>query len=149
MDTNIREAIKMPTLISALGVASLKELNIKQRKAYKNIKYCANDQWQFVNSWYDQKDEDARTMMLDAEMLFRVIYSDSLANVYDYGSCSFGAGAASFLKDIRFCGKSFLQTVVLYYTAKLMEEAIPEVDGTQADIVTAIKDLLTIKQSIV
>lgn len=45
---------------SAIG-GNLKEgLNLKQKKAIKNIKYCANDQWQYVNGWYDERDESFR-----------------------------------------------------------------------------------------
>lgn len=61
MKTNYREQLGMTTLKELLGVENLKTgLNLKQKKARKNIKYCADDQWQFVNSWYDEKAEDCR-----------------------------------------------------------------------------------------
>lgn len=61
----------MPKLINALGITSTKaDLNLRQKKAVKNIKYCANDQWQFVNSWYDEKAEDCRQLMMNPKELF-------------------------------------------------------------------------------
>lgn len=148
MNTNYRELIGMPKLSIFLGVESLKELNARQRKAVRNIKCCANDQWQYVNSWYDERCENSRTFMMNARELFDTIYHESLENVYNDGSCSFGRGAASYLKDIRFCGKSFLETVTLYYTAKLMEESVVEVDGTAEDAERVGQELLALKKSI-
>ena len=146
---DFRQIIGTPNLRAALAkiginVAKLKELNLKQQKAVTNYKYCANDQWQFVNSWYDSRDEGARSYILDARNLFETIYSEALENIYGEGFCRFGAGASAYLKDVRFCGKKFLQTLSLYYTAKLMEEAVPEVDGTEEDAEKAAAVLLEI-----
>ena len=146
MNTNYREILGMPKLSAILGVSNLKtDLTAKQKKAVRNIKYCANDQWQFVNSWYDERSEDARSFMLNPAELFDTIYSESLENIYDEGFCAFGAGASSYLKDIRFCGKPFLQKVALYYTAKLMEESVPEVEGTEEDAERVAQGLLALK----
>lgn len=146
MNTNFREIVGMPKLVNALGVKMLKtDLNIKQKKAVRNIKFCANDQWQFVNSWYDEKDEDARKLMMDPSELFDRIYSESLENIYDEGFCAFGRGASSYLKDIRFCGKAFLQKVAFYFTAKLLEESVPEVDGTEEDAERVARELTELK----
>ena len=133
-----RQIIGTPNLRAALAkigiqVAKMSDLNRKQQKAVTNYKHCANDQWRFVNSWYDSRDEDARAYILDPRNLFDTIYSEALENIYGEGFCRFGAGASAYLKDIRFCGKQFLQTLSLYYTAKLMEEAFPEVEGTEED----------------
>lgn len=148
MNTSYRQTIGMPSLRAILGIQSTKELNLKQRKAFLNIKNCANDQWGYVNSWYDEKSEDARQFMMDARGLFETIYTESLTNLYGEGSCSFGKECESYLKDIRFCGKSFLQTVALYYTAKLMEESVTEVDGTEEDAERVGRELLEIKKTI-
>lgn len=146
MKTNYREIIGMPKLTTVLGISSIKtDLNLKQKKAVKNIKYCANDQWQFVNSWYDEKCEDSRRLMMNPQELFDTIYSESQKNIYDEGMCSFGHGAEAYLKDIRFCGKKFLQTVALYYTAKLLEESVPEVDGTEEDAERVARELAGLK----
>lgn len=145
MKTNFREMLGIPKLTSVLGIASLKELDVRHKKAQRNIKYCANDQWQFVNSWYDEKSEDARSFMMNPKALFTTIYNESLDNIYDEGSCSFGRGAEMWLKDIRFCGKRFLQTCAFYYTAKLLEESVPEVDGTDEDAERVAKELAELK----
>lgn len=133
METNYREMLKMPTLKNLLGVENLKSLNLHQKKAVRNIKFCANDQWQFVNSWMDHHDEDARAYVLNPEELFDTIYSESQENIYDEGFCSFGAEAKSWLKDIKFCGKKFLEHVCFYYVVKFLEESIEEVDGTEEE----------------
>lgn len=148
MNCNFRELAGIPKLAPVLGVKSLKDLNMKQKKAVKNIKWCANDQWQFVNSWYDERSEDARAFMMNPRELFDTIYSESQQNVYDEGFCGFGGGAASYLKDIRFCGKAFLQTVVFYYMTKLLEEAVPEVEGTDEDAERIARELLELKAEI-
>lgn len=146
MKNNYRELAGMPKLTAALGITSTKtDLNMKQKKAVKNIKYCANDQWQFVNSWYDERSEDARSFMMNPKELFNTIYNESMTNVYDEGFCGFGGGAESYLKDIRFCGKKFLQTVTFYYLAKLLEDSVPEVDGTEEDAERVGKELLELK----
>lgn len=146
MKTNYREIIGMPKLTAALGITSTKtDLNLKQKKAVKNIKWCANDQWQFVNGWYDERSESYREIILDAKGLFETIYKESQENVYDEGFCGFGGGAASWLKDIRFCGKKFLQTVTIYYLAKFLEDAVPEVEGTEEDSEKVANALLEIK----
>ena len=148
MNCNFREQIGMPRLSTIYGVKKLSELNMKQKKAVKNIKWCANDQWSYVNSWYDERSMGAREFILDARALFDTIYSESLENVYDEGSCTFNSGAQSYLKDIRFCGKKFLKTAALYYTAKLLEEAVPEVEGTDEDAERITTELLRIKAEV-
>ena len=147
MTTNYREMLGIMTLENACGIAR-ESRNLKQKKAIKNIKYCANDQWQFVNSWYDCKDESARTYMMNARELFNTIYDESQKNLYNEGSVSWGSHVESYLKDIRFCGKDFLQKVTFYYTAKLLEESVEEVDGTEEDAQRVLEDLKTLKAEI-
>ncbi len=149
MTTNYREILAMPTLCTVLGVQSLKTgLTARQKKAFKNIKWCANDQWGYVNSWYDERSQDARKFLLDARKVFDTIYNESLTNVYDEGFCSFNSSAQSYINDIKFCGKKFLQTVALYYTAKLLEEAVVEVEGTEKEAETVANDLKALKKEI-
>lgn len=145
MKTNYCEKLGLPNLRAVLGLGSLNELNLRQKKAIRNIKYCANDQWQFVNSWYDEKSEDAREFMLNPRALFNTIYSESLENVYGDGYCIFKSGAVSYLKDIRFCGKQFLQKVTFYYLLVLLEESVSKVDGTNEDVERVANELLILK----
>lgn len=148
MNCNFREQMGMPKLGPVLGVTKKSELTRKQQKALTNIKWCANDQWGYVNSWYDERSEEARKFMLDAASLFDTIYSESLANVYGEGFCIFNSSAQSYLKDVRFCGKKFLEIVTLYFTAKLLEEAVPEVEGTEEDAKRVADALMELKNRI-
>ena len=147
MKTNYREQLGINKLSDAIGIAKT-DRNLKQKKAIKNIKYCANDQWMFVNSWYDEKSEGAREYMMNPRELFNTIYSESLVNVYDEGFCGFGGQAEAYLKDIRFCGKDFLYKVTFYYTAKLLEDSVPEVDGTEEDAARVLEELKAIQAEI-
>ena len=146
MQINYREMLGMPTLKTLLGVSDLKSgLNQKQKKAVRNIKYCANDQWGYVNGWYDEHDQGYRDFMLSPEKLFNTIYRESLDAIYDEGAVCFGKAAEMWLKDIRFCGKSFLQKVAFYFTAKLLEDAVPEVDATEEDAANVARELERLK----
>lgn len=146
MKNNYREIAGIPKLTAALGISSLNtDLNMRQKKAVKNIRCCANDQWQFVNSWYDERSEEARSFMMNPKKLFNTIYNESMTNVYGEGFCGFGDRAESYLKDIRFCGKKFLQTVTFYYLAKLLEDSVVEVEGTEEDADRVAKELLELK----
>lgn len=147
MKTNYREQLGIPKLTDAIGIKK-EDRNLKQKKAIKNIKYCSDDQWQFVNSWYDEKSEGAREYMISPRELFVTIYKESLENVYDEGFCGFGGWAESYLKDIRFCGKEFLQKVVFYYLAELLEESVPEVDGTDEDAERVLEELRELKTEV-
>lgn len=141
---NLMKSLEMKSLKATLG---LETYDAKQKKAIKNIKYCANDQWQFVNSYIDGDDE-IRPFLLDASNLFSTIYNESQENIYDEGCVHFGGACASFLKDIRFCGKEFLQKVTLYYTAKLMEDIFAEVDATEEEQKAVLETLMIIKNEI-
>ena len=147
MKTNFREMLGISKLVDACGV-SKDARDARQKKAIQNIKYCAEDQWQFVNSWYDEKSESARRYMMDAQELFDTIYYESQKSIYREGSVHFGSHCESFLKDIRFCGSKFLRQVTLYYTAKLLEESIYEVEGTEEDAIRVLNELKEIKESI-
>ena len=85
METNYREQLNMPNLKTFLGVNSLNnDLNVRQRRAINNIKWCANDQWAWVNSWLDERSESARQYMMNARELFDMIYHESLVNPVNY-----------------------------------------------------------------
>lgn len=145
MKTNFREMLNTGKLKDFLGKDTF---NVKEKKAIKNIKWCANDQWQFVNSWYDCKDETAKAYVMNADELFRTIYHDSLENEYGDGYVSFGKDAESFLKDVRFCGKEFLQKVTFYYVAKFLEDSVGEVEGTDEDAERVLADLKKLQKDL-
>lgn len=142
-----RKELGINNLTDAIGIEKGKR-NLKQKKAIHNIRCCSNDQWQFVNGYYDTGEEQYRQIMTDAKGLFETIYSESLENVYDEGCCHFGASAKAYINDIRFCGKEFLEKVVFYYTVCLVEEAVPEVDGTEEDAKRVLEELKELKERI-
>lgn len=94
------------------------EMDVRQKRAYKNIKNCAVDLvWGCVNTCIDnpkgsKEFEDAKSFIGDLKKLEEVVYRDSLESVYESGSVSFGEGAKKILNDIKFCGKEFLMEQV-------------------------------------
>ena len=90
------------------------ECDARQKKAFMNIKYAAN--WllgDLENILQDHAEgspeyESALARLNDHDGLVQELYSMATTEVYDEGSCFFGAGAVSALKDIRFCGKEWL-----------------------------------------
>lgn len=88
-----RNELGMQTLkvvLMHMGYASSKELDVKQKLALKNIKWAANDMGQFVNGWYDEKEQSYREVFLDANKCFETIYKCMLTDIYDEGCVSFG-----------------------------------------------------------
>lgn len=65
---NFRKELGIDTLNVVLDKVCgsiLKTLDTRQKLARKNIKWAANDQWQFVNGWYDERKQSYRDVFLD------------------------------------------------------------------------------------
>jgi hypothetical protein len=92
----------------------LSEMNARQQKAFKNIYHAANFHIGGIENGvmdYSEGSEEHKefTARLEDHIgLVDDIYNMAITDVYGDGSCSFGKGAESFLKDIRFCGKNWL-----------------------------------------
>ncbi|MCR5022317.1 hypothetical protein [Ruminococcus sp.] len=140
---NFKETLKIRELTDVIGNTPL---NMKQKKAVKNIRYCADNKWEYVNGWYDEENEDYRAFMLNPESLFDSIYTDSLTNEYDVGYVAFSRAAQERIRDIRFCGKEFLERVTFFYLIELMQESFAEVEGTEEDAVRIEKELIVMKE---
>ena len=90
------------------------ELNVREKKAYKNIKYACDDLiGGLVNTMQDfDKDskefKSAQKMLCNHDDLVDELYYMATTNVYDVGMCAFGESAKRYIKDIRFCGKEWL-----------------------------------------
>ena len=90
------------------------ECNTRQKKAYRNIFHACN--WLIgglENTMLDNPEgspeyESAKALLADHDGLVAELYSMATTDVYDEGSCSFSQSAASYMKDIRFCGKEWL-----------------------------------------
>ena len=52
--------------------------------------------------------ENAKATLANHDGLVAELYNMATTDVYDDGSCCFSQAAASYLKDIRFCGKEWL-----------------------------------------
>ena len=106
------------------------ECNARQKKAWRNVKYAASDYiFGLMNGCLDNpKDsatyKDYMDALSDLSGLSDAVYGEAITNVYDEGSCSFGVGAAAYMKDIRFCGKEFIMKVTTHYYKKYQQEAL-------------------------
>lgn len=110
------------------------ECNTRQKKAWKNIKWAASDYiFGIMNGCLDnaresQSYKDYMDCLQDLDSIIETVYHESITNMYDEGSCSFGAGAENYLKDIRFCGKEFLMNLVTQYCKKYQIEALEQLE---------------------
>ena len=127
---------------------NMKGLTPRQKLARKNIKWAANDQWQFVNGWYDEKEQSYREVFLNVKHLFDDIYKSMLTDIYDEGSVSFGPDVKQYLNHIKFCGKKFLEPVTFYYTVRLLEDALPEIEATQEETLSVLNQLKELKTKV-
>ncbi len=112
-----------------------KECNLKQKKAWKNIKYAAIDYiFGLENCCTDNPTDSeeyrsALAALRDLEELKAVVYHEATHSIYDEGFVGFGKGAESWLKDIRFCGKEFLMNLVNRYCTKFQAEALASIEA--------------------
>ena len=145
---NFRNELGIQTLqvvLQSMGYTSKKDLDAKQKLAWKNIKWAANDMWQFVNGWYDERKQSYREVFLDVKKCFETIYKCMLTDIYDEGCVSFGPDVQKYLNHIKFCGKKFLEPVTFYYTVKLLEDALPEIEATQEEKDSVLQQLKELK----
>ena len=148
---NFRNELGIQTLqvvLQSMGYASKKDLDAKQKLAWKNIKWASNDMWQFVNGWYDERKQSYREVSLDVKKCFETIYKCMLTDIYDEGCVSFGPDVQKYLNHIKFCGKKFLEPVTFYYTVKLLEDALPEIDATQEEKDSVLQQLKELKTKV-
>ena len=148
---NLRNELGIQTLqvvLQRMGYGSKKDLDVMQKLACKNIKWAANDMWQFVNGWYDEREQSYREVFLEANKLFETVYKCMLTDIYDEGCVSFGPDVKKYLNHIKFCGKKFLEPVTFYYVVKLLEEALPEIEATQEEKGSVLQQLKELKTKV-
>lgn len=94
------------------------EMNERQKKAFKNIKYAAYNLiggLENTLSDYDEDTEDyksANDLLHNHQALVNEIYNMALSGFYREGFEGFGAQYKEMVRDIRLCGKDFLMTLV-------------------------------------
>ena len=109
------------------------ECDARQKKAWTNIKWAANDFiFGVMNTCLDNpKDceeyQNSLATLKDLQVLKDIVYHEATTNVYREGSVYFGSQAAAMVKDIRFCGKEFLEKTVHHYCVKFQQEALSEI----------------------
>ena len=90
------------------------EINYRQKKAFLNIYHAANWLIGGLENTLQDYDEDseeyreAKAKLDDHKSLVETIYDMATTDIYGPGSCYFGTGATSYLRDIRFCGREWL-----------------------------------------
>ena len=119
-----------------------------QKKLVQNVKYCADNQWQWVNSYYDGDKESSWGFFEDARRVYDTIYEESGTDIFGPGYQHWGKDAEAYLKDTRYAGKKFKDMVVLYYTAKLYEEAVDEIEFDMEQQKKVLNQLMEIKAEI-
>lgn len=89
-------------------------MNQRQKKAFYNIKYAANDLLGGLENTLMDYPEDsdeyksAYAFLHDHDGLVKRLYEDATTCVYGPGYCGFGPAHERLIRDIRFCGKDWL-----------------------------------------
>ena len=135
---------KIEEIISNLEIMK----NGQVMKLITNIKNCANDRWGYVNSFYDGDKEFSLNYFLDVQGVFDDINTESGNTVFVPGGQFFGESAEMYLKNTRFAGKEIKNTIVLYYVAKLYEEAVDEIELDDKQKLDILNSLIEIKQAL-
>ena len=131
-----------------LGMEADAKYDEHQKKLVQNVKYCADSQWQWVNSYYDGDKESSWGFFEDARRVYDTIYEESGTDIFRPGYQHWGKDAEAYLKDTRYAGKKFKDMVVLYYTAKLYEEAVDEIEFDMEQQKKVLNQLMEIKYEI-
>ena len=91
------------------------EMNLRQKKAFRNIKYAFN--WLLgglentLMDYNEDSDEykQANDLLNNHEELVNELYSMATTAIYEEGLCCFNKETVKYeLRDINFCGKQFL-----------------------------------------
>lgn len=109
-----------------------KDMNAKERKAYKNIDNAAIDHiYGLENGCFDtdkgsEEYNGYYEQLNDLEGLIEYVYNEAISAVYEKGCTYGGAAAQAYIKDIRFCGKEFLMEVTRYFCEKYQAEVLAD-----------------------
>lgn len=128
-----------------LGMSEDDKYDEHQKKLVQNVKYCTDNQWQWVNSYYDGDVESSHRFFEHAREVFDTIYEESGSDIFKPGYQHWGSDAKAYLKDTKFAGKKFKDMVVLYYTAKLYEDAVEEIEFNDEQQKKVLNELQEIK----
>ena len=131
-----------------LGMADDQKYDQHQKKLVENVKNCADSQWCWVNSYYDGDQESSWNFFENARDVYDTIYEESGTDIFEPGHHAWDKAAQEYMKDTKFAGKAFKDKVVLYYTAKLYEEAVDEIEFDERQQRKVLDQLMDIKSEI-
>lgn len=90
------------------------EMNQRQKKAFYNIYYAANDLLGGLENTmldYSKDSEEyksAEALLKDHDRLVKTLYQMATTAIYDEGFCGFSRQDQMAIRDINFCGKKWL-----------------------------------------
>ena len=90
------------------------DMNVRQKKAFYNIKWAANDLiGGLENTLLDYSEDSdeyksAYELLYDHDRLVKALYENATTAVYGEGFCGFGKQYQMEIRDINFCGKEWL-----------------------------------------
>lgn len=90
------------------------EMNTRQQKAFRNIKYAADDLLGGLENTlldYNETDDEyirAEQLLSSHSELVNQLYKRATTELYGPGFCAFGEEAQLAIRDINFCGKEWL-----------------------------------------
>lgn len=90
------------------------ECTPRQKKAFKNIKYACDwllgglENTMLDNPEDSEEYKNAKAALESHDGLVKELYDMATTDIYQEDGFYFGNAAASYLKDIRFCGKEWL-----------------------------------------
>lgn len=146
---SIIQELGMPAKLKlCLGMNEDDQYDAFQKKLIINIKNCSDNYWAYVNSYYDGDVETSYRFFENAREVYNSMYEESGEDVFGPGFHKWGEAAKSFLKDTRFAGKKFKSLVVLFYTAKLYDEAAPEIELNDKQMHKILEQLKEIKSEV-
>lgn len=146
---DFKESLNMPkSLKHFLGHEESYKFDRHQKKLVENIKECANDQWAYVNSYYDGDEETAYKFFNNPEAVYDLIEYESGTTIYEPGFTMFGEAAASYLNDTKFAGNAFKKKVVFFYVVDLYDEVTKEIPFDERKLDEICDRLQVLKRTI-
>lgn len=92
----------------------ISEMNARQKKAFYNVYWAANDLIGGLENTlldYPEDSEDyksAYALLNDHDRLVKTLYEMATTAFYGEGFCGFGQPYQRFIREINFCGKEWL-----------------------------------------
>ena len=92
----------------------ISEMNVRQKKAFYNVYWAANDLIGGLENTlldYPEDSDDyksAYALLHDHDRLVKTLYEMATTAFYDVGFCGFGTAYQRYIRDINFCGKEWI-----------------------------------------